>query len=116
MLASATAAVAPESFADSPDATVPATGSGTQNSPNIDVVIQAGVAGTAVALTIPAPQPVASANTISAALQQTVIGQAAQALGNIMPWNAFGIGCSLTPSDTRGAALQLRRERSASLP
>ena len=101
-----TAAAAPGSSADSRDAAVPATGSGTHSSPDTDLFLQAGGAGTVVTVAIPIPQPIATAN---------IIGQAAQAVASIMPLNAFGIGCSLTPSNTRAAAQQLRRERSASV-
>ena len=89
--------------------------SGTDDPPIIDVILPAGGAVAEVAVAIPTTQPIAAANIIAAALPQA-IGQAAQAVASIMPWHAFGIGCSLTPSNTLAAGLQQRRERSASVP
>ena len=108
-----TAAIASGSSV-SPDIAAIVTGPGTHHNLDEDLFLQAGVAGIVVTVAIPTPLPVAPANIITAALPQA-IGQAVQAIGSIMPWKTFGIGCALVPSNTRAANMQSRRERSASV-
>ena len=98
----------------SPDPDAATIGPGTQVAPDADLFLQAGVAGTVVTVAIPTPLPASPANIITTAIPQA-IGQAAQALGGVMSWSTFGIGCALIPSNTRAAQMQSRRERLVSV-